>query len=146
MKKILLIALLLTLASGMAIAQQQGGQGSPQEGKGQQAGFNSTYRVNPVERLTENLGLDEAQAAEIAFIFEEAHLLRDEERERTRAIADENRVNTHARIMEMLTPEQQVLFEEQRQKREDMRQALDEIRAERGYGGGRGTGDCLINP
>lgn len=136
MKKTLLIALLLTLASSMAIAQQQGGRGSPQEGNGMRAG------VNPVERMTENLGLDEVQAAEIALIFEEAQLLREEERERTRAIADENRANTHARIMEVLSPEQQALFEEQRQKREELRQALEDMRAERGFGGGRGARDC----
>jgi len=150
MKKTLLIALLLTLASGMALAQQQGGPGSSHGGRGNPANFNAGFGAhpgNPVERMTENLGLDEAQAAEIALIFEEAQLLRDEEREKIRLIADENRAYTHARIMAMLTPEQQLLFAEQLQKREEMRQAFDEMRAERGFGGGaRGMGDCPLNP
>lgn len=142
MKKILLIALLLTLSTGMVIAQQQDGPGSPQGGKGHQGNAYAGNFGSPVERLTEDLGLDEAQAAEIAFIFEEAQLLRDEERERIRAISDENRANTHARVMEVLSPEQQALFEEQRMKREELRQALKDVRAERGFGGSRGSRDC----
>lgn len=142
MKKTLLIALLLTLASGMAIAQQHGGPGSPPGGQGQAGNFHAGSPGNPVERLTENLGLDEAQVAQITLIFEEAQQLRDEERERSHAISDENRANTHAQIMQILSPEQQVLFEEHLQRREELRQALDEMRAEHGFGGGRGPGDC----
>lgn len=126
----------------MAVAQLQGGPGSPKGGRDHQGNAYASNFGNPVERLTENLGLDEAQAVEIALIFEEAQLLRDEERERVRAIADENRANIHAQIMEVLSPEQQVLFEEQRQKREELRQALEEVRAERGFGGGWGTRGC----
>ena len=139
MKKTLLIALLLVLTAGMAIAQQRGGPDSFQGGKGKQGNF---QRGNPVERLTENLGLDESQAAQIALIFEDAQLLRNEERERSRAVAEETRANTHAQVLEVLTPEQQALFEEQRLKREEFRQALDDARAERGFGGGRGSRDC----
>ena len=142
MKKILLIALLLTLSTGMAVAQQQGGPGSSQGGKGQQGNSSAGNFGNPVERLTENLGLDEAQAAEIALIFEEAQLLRNEERETARAISEENRANTHARIMEQLSPEQQILFEEQQQRHEEMRAAFEEMRAERGFGGSHGARDC----
>ncbi len=139
MKKTLLIALILMLSAGMAIAQQQGGQGG---GKGNRGDSQAGNRGNPVERLTENLGLDEAQAAEIALIFEETQLLREEERERCRAVSEEIRVTTHARVREQLTPDQQALFEEQRQQREQLRQAVEEARADRGFGGGRGTGDC----
>jgi len=145
MKKTLLIALLLTFVSGMAIAQQQGGPGSPPGGQGQARNFhagNPGNPVNPVERLAENLGLDEAQVAQITLIFEEAQLLRDEERERSRVISEENRATTHAQIMQILSPEQQALFEEHLQKREELRQAFDELRAEHGFGGGRGPGDC----
>jgi len=139
MKKALLIALLLTLTAGMAIAQQQGGPGSFQGGKGTQGNF---QRGNPVERLTENLGLNESQAAQIALIFEDAQLLRIEERERSRLVSEEIRANTHAQVLEILTPEQQALFEEQRQKREEFRRALEDARADRGFGGRRGSGDC----
>jgi hypothetical protein len=123
----------------MAIAQQQGGPGG---GKGNRGDSQAGNRGNPVEHLTENLGLDEAQAAEIALIFEETQLLREDERERCRAVSEEIRVTTHARVMEQLTPDQQALFEEQLQQREQLRQAVEEVRADRGFGGGRGTGDC----
>jgi Spy/CpxP family protein refolding chaperone len=139
MKKTLLIALILMLSAGMAIAQQQGGPGG---GKGNRGDSQAGNRGNPVEHLTENLGLDEAQAAEIALIFEETQLLREDERERCRAVSEEIRVTTHARVMEQLTPDQQALFEEQLQQREQLRQAVEEVRADRGFGGGRGTGDC----
>ena len=142
MKKTLLIALILMLSAGMAIAQQQGGPGSSQGGKGNPGNFQAGDRGNPVERLTERLGLDEAQAAEIALIFEETQLLREEERERCRAVSEEVRATTHVRVMEQLTPDQQALFEEQLQQREQLRQAVEEVRGDRGFGGGRGTGDC----
>jgi Spy/CpxP family protein refolding chaperone len=145
MKKTLLIALLLTLSSGMAFAQQQGGPGSPHEAMGNQGNFHAGNFGNPgaaIERLTERLGLDEAQAAEAALIFEEAQLLRDEERERNRAVADEIRNTIHARIMAMLSPEQQALFAAQQRDREQLRQALDDLRAERGFGPGPGMRNC----
>ena len=141
MKKTLLIALVLTLTSGMAIAQQNGGPEGFQVGKGNMAN-NRGNRGNPVDRMTEHLGLDEAQAAEIALIFEETQALREEERKNCQAISEEIRANTHLQILEVLTPEQQALFEAQRQQREQMKQAMEEARADRGFGGGRGTGDC----
>jgi len=142
MKKTLLIALVLLLTSGMAIAQQRGGPGSGQGGNGNPGNFQDRNSVNHVERLTERLGLDEAQAAAITVILEDAELVRNEQRETARAIALENRENTHAQIMAVLSPEQQALHEEQRLQREEMRQALKDIRAERGFGGGRGAGGC----
>ena len=143
MKKTLLIALVLLLSSGMAIAQQQGGPGGSQKGGFDNPGnFQDRNSVSRVERMTEHLGLDEAQAAEIAAIFEEAQLVRNEERERSREIAMENRVITHALIMNVLSPVQQALFEEQLQQREQMRQAFEEMRQDRGFGGRRGSGDC----
>ena len=145
MKKTLMIALLLSLCTGMAVAQQQGGPGSAPGMQGKPGHFHAGNAVNPVERLTENLGLDEAQAAEVAAIFEEAQLLRDEERERTRLVSDEIRAHVHAQIQLLLTPEQQALFEAQLLKRQQLRQALEEMRAEHGFGDGRGTGDCINN-
>ena len=147
MKKTLLIALVLLLTSGMAIAQQKGGsgQGGPglgQDGTDNPGNFQSRNSVSQVERLTERLGLDEAQAAEIAAIFEDAAFVRNEERKRSHAIAMENREATHAQIMAMLSPEQQALMEEQRQQREELRQTLEDMGADRGFGRGRGTGDC----
>jgi len=149
MKKTLLIALVLLLTSGMAIAQQNGGQGpgqvgpgSAQDGTDNPGNFQSRNSVSRVERLTERLGLDEAQAAEIALIFEDAALVRNEERERARVIATENREAIHAQIMSVLSPEQQALMEEQIQQRELLRQTLEDMGADRGFGRGRGTGDC----
>lgn len=139
MKKTLLIALILILSSGIAIAQQNGSQEGPRGGKGNMA---NSHRGNPVDRMTEQLGLDETQAAELTLIFEASQQLQTEERQRSRAMSQELRESTHAQILEVLSPDQQVLFEEQRQEREQMREALEEIRADRGYGGGRGTGDC----
>lgn len=145
MKKTLLIALVLLLTSGMAIAQQNGGPEGPQGGEGNMA---NTYRGNPgnpADRMTERLGLDETQAAKIALIFEETQLLREEERENCRATSEALRENTHAQVMEVLSAEQQALFAAQLEERQQMKQAMDEARADRGFGGGggRGTGDCI---
>ena len=144
MKKLLLIALILTFAAGTAIAQQQGGPGSQSGAKGNPGNAQTGgYSGSPVERLTDLLGLDESQAAAIELIFEDSQFLREEERERARLISEENRANTHVQIMDVLTAEQQAIFEEHRQQRENMKQALEELRAERGFGGGgRGTRDC----
>ena len=143
MKKTLLIAFLLTFAMGTAIAQQGQRGSGPSKGN-----FGNS---NPVERLTEQLGLDEAEAAEIAFIFEEAQALRDEERQKLQELFYNMRKTVHAQVLEVLTPEQQALFAELQQKREELRQALKDMRADRGFGGGggggnssgdRGTQDC----
>ena len=145
MKKTLLIALLLTFAAGTAMAQQQFGPESGPGGKNKQGNFQAGNGGNPgspVERLTERLGLGEIQAAEVALIFDEAQQLRNEERERCRVILDEIREATHARVLEVLSPEQQALFEEQRQKREEFRRALEDARGDHGFGGGRGSRDC----
>ena len=131
MKKTLLVALILVLSTGMAIAQQHGGQGGGKGNRGDSQGGN---RGNPVERLTENLGLDETQAAEITLIFEESKLLREKAHESNLAVADEIRATTHAQVLEVLTPDQQVLFEEHLQERGQMRKGT---RA----GGGRGSQD-----
>jgi len=148
MKKLLLIALLLTLATGTALAQGQGNGKGP-GGNGQPGAALGGNSGNPVNRLTEQLGLDEAQAAEVAAIFEETQLLRDEEREKARAAHCDIRLNTHEQILAVLTPEQVALFEEHRQKREDLRQALEEMRQlhggsdnDRGFGGGSRLQDC----
>ena len=142
MKKTLLIALILLLTSGMAIAQQNGGQGQGQGGLDNPGNFQNRDTVTKVERLTERLGLDEVQAAEIAAILEDAALVRNEERESSRAAAMENREITHAQIMAILGPEQQALFDEQIQQREQLRQTLEDMGAERGFGRGHGNGDC----
>ena len=157
MNRIFLTALILTFSAGTAVAQQQGG---PNAAPGAN-GMNNTngnpgysYALNRAERLTERLGLSDEQAAELALLFEDAEMLRDEVRERARLDNDAIRATIHERIQLMLTPEQQALFEEQLLEREQLRQALEELRAERGYGGmgggngmgtGRGTGDCINN-
>jgi len=149
MKKTLLIALVLLLTSGMAIAQQKGGQGpgpggpgSAQNGTDNPGNFQDRNSVRKVERLTERLGLDEAQAAEIALILEDAALVRNEERERSRTIAMENREATHAQIMAVLSLEQQALMQEQVRQREQLRQTLEDMGADRGFRHGHGTGNC----
>jgi hypothetical protein len=145
MKKLLLVAFLLTFAAGTAIAQQ-GGPGSQGGGQGQPGNSqNGGNPGNPVERLTELLGLDEVQIATIELIFEDNQALREEERERARAAGEKNRADTHALILEVLTPTQIEIFEEHQQQREALKQALEELRNERGFGGGgrgTGTGDC----
>ncbi len=148
MKKIVLIAFLFALAAGTAMAQQ--GQGGPGN-----AGGNGNPAVagnsagpggpgDPAARLTELLGLDDVQAAEIAAIFEDAQLLREQEQERARQFASDMRASIHEQIVLLLTPEQLALYEEHQAKREEFRQMLDEMRQSRGGngGGGRGTGEC----
>jgi hypothetical protein len=144
MKKLLLTALLLTFAAGIVVAQQQGGPGSQGGGKDNRGHAQSGGNVgSPVNRLTDLLGLDEGQAAAIELIFEDGQLVREQERERARVVAEENRANTHVQILDVLTTDQQILFEEHRQEREAMKQAIEEFRAERSYdGGGHGARDC----
>jgi hypothetical protein len=144
MKKLLFTALLLTFATGIAVAQQNGGPGS-QGGGGQGTPMNgqSGNSGNPVDRLTEKLGLSAEQAADIAIIFEENQRLREEERALACELADEVRTNTHLQILAVLTPAQQDLFELQRQERQAMKEAFEEYRAERGFGGDRrGSRGC----
>jgi len=154
MKKTLMTALILTFSTGLAVAQQQGGPNADNGSNGLgvvngNSGY--SYALSQTERLTERLGLSEDQAAELALIFEDAQLLRDEERERSRLAADEIRAGIHDRIRLMLNDEQQALFDAHLQERDQLRQALEDLRAERGYGGfggpggGRGTGDCINN-
>lgn len=142
MKKTLLFALLLTFAAGAAIAQQYGRPGFYPGGMGMQHGMGmpgSFYGGSPVDRLTEYLELDEAQAAAVALILKETQLLRDEERDRTYAVSDEIRLNTQAQIREVLSPEQQATFDEMLKLRDEMRQAHHGATgAEYGFGGAQG--------
>lgn len=150
MKKLLLIAFLLTFAVGTAIAQQGGngggnGAGGGGKGKpnhGQQGG--GSYG-DPIDRMTELLGLDEGQVAALELIFEDSQAVREEARENMREAADLHRTEVQTQILGVLTEDQAALWEEHRQQREALRQALDELgygRGNGGTGGGRGTGDC----
>jgi len=144
MKKLVLIAFLLTFAAGTAMAQQ-GGPGQNGGGNGNPGNaFSGNYgnSGNPLDRLIDRLGLDDVQAEAIALIFEENQALREEQRAMARAAAEQNRAAVHEQIMEVLTPDQQVLFEQERQQREALRQALEDLNLERRMGHGRGTGDC----
>ena len=127
MKKTLLIALLLTLSMGTAVAKQQRGSGASAAGIGGAAS-------NPVERLTDQLGLDVDQVAAITAIFEEAQALRDAERTIFLTIVDEIRTDTHLLVLGALTPEQQALHEELLLQRDALRQTIQDA----GFGGGRG--------
>lgn len=145
MKKILLIALLLSLAAGTAIAQGQQGYGNGSGGNGNAGNSFAQNPGNPVDRLTELLGLDEDQAIEVAAIFEESQLSREEERERTRLMNCDIRANTHDQVLAVLTAEQAALFEEHQLNREAMRRAFAEMQREHGggnFGGGRGMQGC----
>ena len=135
---------MMTFAAGSAIAQQHGGPGSQGGGQGNSGAYNGSYG-DPVDRLTEALGLDETQAAAIALIFEDIQLQREEQRAQARLLAEEMRTNTHAAILELLTPEQAAIFEAQAKDREAFRQKLEDLRANGGFGGrrGSGTGDCM---
>ena len=132
MKKTLLIALILTLTMGTAIAKQRpGGFEPPARGGG-----------DPVERLTEKLGLDADQVADVTAIFEATQALHDEEREAFQAIICEIRADSHTQIIAVLTPEQQVLFEDLQQRREELKRAMEEARSEHGFGGGHRMMNC----
>lgn len=131
MKKLLLIALLLSLAMGTAIAKPKGGPNSPPRGGN-----------DPVERLTDQLGLDVDQVAAITAIFEETNALRDEQREASQEVLCELRTETHTEIYAVLTPEQQALFDEFQQAREDARAAFMETHPEHRDGGRHGMMNC----
>jgi Spy/CpxP family protein refolding chaperone len=139
MKKTLLIALLLAFATGTVFAQNQNGPGQPGGKNGPGAGAGPDTRI---ERMTEQLGLDEAQVTQITAILEASEALRAEEQETFRQVMGEIRDNTKAEILLVLTPEQIALHEELQQKREEFRRAFEDFQASRGYGAGRGKGDC----
>jgi len=148
MKKLLLIALLLALSTGVAIAQGQGsGQGSIGGSGGHgngMAGGHGNFG-NPLDRMTEQLGLNEAQVAAIAAIFDENQALRDEEREKSRLISCDIRANTQAQILGILTPEQIAIHEELQLQREEFRRAYEDMQQSRGrsgFGNGPGKPDC----
>lgn len=148
MKKVLLIAFLFALATGTAIAQSQGQGGNGNGGGNGNPAMsgNPGGPGDPAGRLTEVLGLDEIQAAELAAIFEDAKLLRDQEQERAHQFACDMQASIHEQIVLLLTPEQLALYEEHQAKRAEFRQMLDEMRQAHGgaggFGGGRGPGDC----
>lgn len=144
MKKTLLIALLLAFAAGTALAQNNNGFGPGDGGKGgngEYAGGNQR-----IERMTEHLGLDEAQQAQIMVIVEASQALHDEEQERFCEVAREIRDNANAEILLVLTSEQAAVHAELQQERAEFRRALEDARGEGGYGrggrGGRGPGEC----
>jgi Spy/CpxP family protein refolding chaperone len=139
MKKTLLFALLLAFATGTAFAQNQNGPGQSGGKNGPGAGAGNDTRI---ERMTEQLGLDEVQVTQITAIIEASDALRAEEREAFRQIMSEIRDNTKAEILLVLTPEQLILHEELQQKREEFRRALEDVRAYGGFGASRGKGDC----
>lgn len=127
MKNLLLIALLLTLATGTALAKQRGDFKGPPRGES-----------NPIERLTDQLDLDADQVTAITAIFEESRALRDQEREAFQAVLCNIRTDTHTQVTAELTPEQQALFEDLRQKREESKNAFMETHPERKFGGRHG--------
>jgi len=131
MKKVLLFALVLSLAMGTAIARQKGGPDKPPRGGN-----------DPIERLTEQLGLNLAQVVKITAIFEDTQILRDEEKEAFQTILCEIRADSHMEILAVLTTDQQVLFDELQQKREETRKAFADSHPEHQFGGRHGMLDC----
>jgi len=148
MKKALLISFLLAFAAGTAIAQNNNGFGQGNGGKNGGNRGNSEYAGGNqrVERMTEQLGLDEAQQAQIMVIVEASQALHIEEQERFREVARIIHDNANAEILLVLTPEQAAMHAELQQKRAEFRRALEDARGEGGYGrgsrDGRGTGEC----
>jgi hypothetical protein len=146
MKKLALIAFVLIFAAGTATAQQ----GGPGNGNGNGGGKGGNSQVgggygDPVERLTELLGLTDQQAIDIGLIFEDAQIAREAAREAARVEAEAHRALVHDAILEVLDDDQDIIFEEHKAQREALKQAIQEMRNERGFGGGgngRGTGDC----
>jgi len=63
-----------------------------------------------VERMTEQLQLNEQQRVEVQKIFEEQY-------EKKRAMREQMRAETQARIGKVLTPEQQAQWQQQREAR-----------------------------
>lgn len=150
MKKIVLIALLLTMATGTAMAQGMGGNGNGNEtggGKGNPA-MTGGGPGDPLARLTELLGLDEAQVSALTIVFEEVQGLREQEQEQARLFAEEMRATIHDAVVAVLDETQLALYAEHQAKRAEFKAMLDEMRQSRGGngGGGRGngtgTGDC----
>lgn len=121
------------MAAGSAVAQQFGGPGANRQG-------------NPGLRLAQELALDEAQAAEVRAILEEAQALHKEMRAQARAQGTAIRDETHTAIMAVLSDDQQIRFEELLQLRTE--RWGDDGHGGRKPGGRRGQfggGDC-INP
>ena len=100
-KHIYLIALLLTFVVGIASAGQK-----------QQPGPGTQGQDGPNMRLIEELALNEFQTAEVEAIFAATMALHEEQRalcyEANQAIRDE----TNVTVMEILTIDQQIRFEE----------------------------------
>jgi Spy/CpxP family protein refolding chaperone len=105
-----IVAFLAAMAVSTAVAQQ---------GPGPQPGF-APHGGEPMQRLAEELGLDDAQAAEIQAIHEEARELHREELVRSFQNREAIREETNAAIMDLLDADQQERFLE-----------LLELRAER---------------
>ena len=144
MKKLALIAFVLIFAAGTAMAQQGGPGNGNGNGKGGNSQVGGGYG-DPLERLTELLGLTNQQAIDIGLIFEDAQIAREEAREAARVAAEAHRAEVHAAILLVLDDNQDAIFEEHKAEREALKQAIQEMRNERGFGGGgngRGTGDC----
>ena len=119
MKRNLIIALVLTLMAGTAIAQQgqpgagpgQGGPGSNQAGPGNfqgnfQAGPGNCQMPDPGQQISERLGLDEEQTGQVAAIMEEVRLQREAIRETAREEYCATRTNLETEMALVLTPEQ----------------------------------------
>lgn len=128
MKKTMLIAFLLTTLVSAASAQQQGGFGPPQD---------AGDRGVPRDRLAEQLGLNEGQALQVQAIFEEARALHQEEQTKNHEAFCAIRMDTHERLMAVLTDEQQATFMEMKARRDEHRALHMEERGEFGQGGGR---------
>ncbi|MGD9264972.1 MAG: hypothetical protein PVJ71_04250 [Lysobacterales bacterium] len=141
MKKIVLIAMLFALATGSVYAQGIGNGNGGGQGGGQGSGQGGGNPGSPVDRLTELLGLDAAQVADLTAIFDDAQLLREQERERARAIAEEHQAAMKSAILAILYPEQVAIYEAHQAEKAAFRKAFDEMMAERrGRGGNAGGG------
>lgn len=106
MNRFTLITIIFFLAGNTAIAQpQRGGDGPP--------------RGNPAVHLTEELGLDEQQAAQVAAVFEEAHTMREGVEQQSHELHCEIKAFVDEQLMAIFTADQQTRFQELRSNRSE---------------------------
>ena len=99
MNKFTLITIVFCLAANTAIAQpQRGGDGPP--------------RGNPASHLTEELGLDEQQAAQVAAVFEEAKTMREGVEQQSHELHCEIKAYVDEQLMAIFNVDQQTRFQE----------------------------------
>ena len=98
---------------------------------------------NPADRLTSELGLDEAQTAEVRAIFEDARASHDEVRDQSHETFCSIRAQTDERLFDVLNEDQRLQFAELQTRRAERSLASDsqgwndDTDLDKGQGGNR---------